>query len=280
MSFTYIDTHVHFWDRQVLPYPWLDAVPAIAGPHTPEELHREAAPPGPAQIVFVECGAPWLDEVRWVEQLAAREPRIAAIVAKLMVNEGATTVANLAELKKHPLVRGVRHLTQHEPDPDYCARPEFIAGVRAVGAAGLSFDLCCFHHQLPAVVHLVRACPETRFILDHFGKPGIKAGLLDPWREHIRALAALPNVDCKLSGLVTEADHTAWTIDQLRPYVDHMLATFGPGRMLFGGDWPVAKLAASYPRWLDTVRQLVSHVSAPDQDAIFRRNALRVYRLD
>lgn len=281
MSFTFIDTHVHFWDQQVLPCPWLVEVPSIAGPHTPEVLRREAGSgvEGPAQIVFVECGAPWLDEVKWVEQLAAREPRITAIVAKLMVNEGAQTVAGLAELKRHPLVRGVRHLIQHEPDPDFCARPEFIAGVQAVGAAGMSFDLCCFHHQLPAVIRLVSACPATRFILDHFGKPGIKAGLLDPWREHIRTLAALPNVDCKLSGLITEADHAAWTAGQLRPYVEHVLATFGPARLMFGGDWPVAKLAGAYPRWLETAGALVSHLSSAEQAAIFSGNARRVYRL-
>ncbi len=280
MSFPFIDTHVHFWDRGVLPCPWLDEQPSIAGPHTPATLHAEATTGLPEKIVFVECGAPWLDEVKWVEQLAAREPRIVAIVAKCMMNEGAVTVANLAELRRHPLVRGVRHLIQHEPDPDFCARPEFIAGVQACGEAGLSFDLCCFHHQRPAVGRLVRACRGTRFILDHFGKPGIRAGLIDPWREHIRELAAMPHVDCKLSGIITEADHAAWTTDQLRPYVEHVLATFGPSRVLFGGDWPVAKLAGAYPRWLDTARALVSHVSPADQDAIFRGNARRVYRLN
>lgn len=280
MSFPFVDSHVHFWDQQVLPYPWLVEVPKIAGRHTPAELLHESAGRSPEKIVFVECGAPWLDEVGWVERLAASEPRIAGIVAKCMVNEGATTVAHLAELKKHLLVRGVRHLIQHEPDPDFCARPEFIAGVRAAGAVGLSFDLCCFHHQMPAVVRLARACPDTRLILDHFGKPGIRARLLDPWRAHLAELASLPNVDCKLSGLITEADHAAWQPADLKPYVNHALATFGPGRLLFGGDWPVAKLAGAYPRWLEVARGLVAHLTADEQDAIFRRNALRVYRLN
>lgn len=279
MSFRFIDTHVHFWDQRVMPYPWLAEVPAIAGPHTPAELRAEAGANHPEKIVFVECGAPWLDEVEWVEKLAATEPRIAGIVAKCLVNAGPATAAALAELRRHPLVRGVRHLTQHQPDPGYCAQPDFIAGAQAVGAAGLSFDLCCFHPQLPAVIELVRACPGTRFILDHFGKPGIRDREIDAWRRHLRELAALPNVDCKLSGLITEADPAAWLPADLRPYVDHALATFGPQRLLFGGDWPVVKLAGAYTRWLDTARELVSHLSAPDQDAIFRRNALRVYRL-
>lgn len=280
MPFAFIDSHVHFWDQRTLPYPWLAEVPAIAGPHTPAELRAEAGENFPEKIVFVECGAPWLDEARWVSQLAAAEPRIAGLVAKCMMNEGAATVSKLAELKKLPLVRGVRHLIQHEPDPDFCSRPEFIAGVRAVGAAGLSFDLCCFHHQMPAVVRLARACPDTRLILDHFGKPGIRARLLDPWRAHFAELAALPNVDCKLSGLITEADHGSWQPDDLRPYVAHALATFGPARLLFGGDWPVAKLAGAYPRWLEVARGLVAHLSVEEQDAIFRRNAKRVYRLN
>lgn len=279
MNFTFVDSHVHFWDQQVLPYPWLSEVPAIAGRHTPAELRQEAGAGLPDQLVFVECGAPRIDEVRWVERLAAGDLRIAAIVAKCPMNAGDETETVIAELTQHRLVRGVRHLIQHEPDPDFCARPDFVAGVQAVGAAGLSFDLCCFHHQLPAVIRLVQACPGTRFILDHFGKPGIRAGLLDPWREHISKLAALPNVDCKLSGLITEADHAAWTLEHLRPYVDHVLAVFGPSRLMFGGDWPVAKLAGAYPRWLDTARQLVSHVPPEGQAAIFGGTARRVYRL-
>jgi L-fuconolactonase len=280
MSFAFIDTHVHFWDQRVMPYPWLAEVPSIAGPHTPADLKAEAGTDFPAKIVFVECGAPGLDEVKWIAQLAAREPRIAGIVAKVAIDAGPATAAAIAELKRQPLARGVRHNFQDEPDPDYCARPKFIAGVRSLGAAGLSFDLCGRHHQLPAAVRLVQACPDTRFILDHFGKPGIKARLLDPWREHITALAAQPNVDCKLSGLVTEAHHVTWMINDLRPYVDHVLATFGPARLLFGGDWPVAKLAASYTRWLDTARTLVSHLPLAAQTAIFHDNARRVYRLD
>ena len=280
MNIGFVDTHVHFWDQRVLPYPWLAEVPAIAGPHTPAELAAERGAPGPDKIVFVECGAPGLDEVRWVEALAAREPRLAGIVAKTAVNAGPATSAAIAEFRRHPLVRGVRYVFQDEPDPDFCARPEFLAGVTELGAAGLSFDVCCRHHQLPAVIRLVQGCPGTRFVLDHAGKPDIRGGQLEPWRTHIGALAALPNVVCKFSGLITEADHGGWTAGQLRPFVDTLLAAFGPARLLFGSDWPVVKLAGSYTRWLDTACALVSHLSLPDKTAIFRLNAVRVYRLD
>jgi L-fuconolactonase len=279
MSFTYIDAHTHFWDQRTLSYPWLAEMPALGGRHTPDELRQQAGAVSPSQIVFVECGAPWLGEVRWVEALAARESRITGIVARCDMNAGDATTAAIDELRRHPLVRGVRHSVQDEPDPGVFVARDFVAAIRQLGAAGLSFDLCCRHHQLPAIVELCRACPDTRFILDHCGKPGIRAGRLDPWREHIRALAALPNVDCKLSGLITEAEPAAWTIDQLRPYVDQVLWSFGASRVLFGGDWPVVTLAASYPRWLDTARELVSRVPPAGQDAIFTGNARRAYRL-
>lgn len=274
----FIDSHMHFWDRALMPYLWLHEVPSIWHRHTTENLRAEAGDILPEKIVFVEAGAPWLDEVKWVEQLAAADPRIAAIVCKMTINAGAQTTADIAEAKKHPLIRGVRHHFEHDA-VDYCARPEFVAGVRQLAATGLSFDICGKHPQMPAIVELVRQCPEVSFILDHAGKPGIRAGLLDPWREHIRELAALPNVVCKFSGLVTEADPQHWTIAQLQPYVAHLLDTFGPSRLLFGGDWPVAKLATGYRRWLDTARALVAHLTPAEQTAIFHDSAARIYRL-
>lgn len=277
MPFT--DSHMHFWNRGVLKdYTWLHEVPSIAHAHDPHTLAQEAAGDLPDRIVFVECGAPWLEEVKWVEQLAAREPRIRAIVAKIAIDAGAQTTADITELRRHPLVRGVRHHFEHAP-LDYCARPAFIAGVRQLAAAGLSFDICCKHPQLTAVIELVRQCPAVTFILDHGGKPGIRDGLLDPWREHIRTLAGSPNLVCKLSGLVTEADHANWTADQLQPYITHLVETFGPSRLLFGGDWPVAKLACGYQQWLQLARQFTAHLRPAEQAAIFHENATRIYRI-
>jgi L-fuconolactonase len=276
---TFVDSHMHFWDRTLMPYTWLHEVPTIWDRHTPENLRQEVAGSLPDKIVFVECGAPWFEELKWVEQLASTEPRLRGIVAKTTMNAGTQPSADLAILRQHPLVRCVRHHFEHEQDPDYCARPEFIRGVKELADAGLSFDICCKHPMLPAAIKLVRSCPEVQFVLDHAGKPGIRAGLLDPWRDHIRSLARLPNLVCKFSGLVTEADHQHWTGAQLRPFVDHLLETFGPSRLLFGGDWPVAKLASGYVRWLDTARELVASPSREEQAMIFKHNAERVYRI-
>lgn len=278
----FIDTHVHFWDRAQLPYPWLDEFPAITGPHTPAHLQREAGAEFPSRIVFVQAAGDatrWLDEVHWIESLAVDEPSIAGIVAYAPMDADGTTTAALTELARHRLVRGVRHNIQGASDPDFCTRDAFVAGVSELPAHNLSFDLCCKHHQLASVIELVRRCPRTSFILDHIGKPDIRAGLLDPWREHIRQLARLPNVVCKLSGLVTEADPATWQPAQLRPYVGHLLTTFGPTRLLFGSDWPVVKLGATYLHWLETVRTLLAPLTANEINAIFYDNARRIYRL-
>ncbi len=271
----FIDAHMHFWDRNLMPYTWLHEVPSIWDRHTFDTLKSESSEL-PEKVVFVEAGAPPFDEVQWVESLAASEPRITAIVAKITINAGDETDAQLAKLQGHPMVRGVRHIFQDDA-PDYCARPEFIAGVQKL--RGLSFDICCKYPHFPAVIELVRQCPQTRFILDHLGKPGIRDHLLDPWRSHMNTLASFPNIVCKFSGMVTEADHKTWTPEDLQPYVNTLLETFGPARILFGGDWPVAKLASPYKRWLETARAFVSQLSAAEQQAIFCDNAIRIYRL-
>ncbi len=144
---------------------------------------------------------------------------------------------------------------------------------------GYSFDLCIRHQQLPVITELVRRCPDVTFILDHCGKPGIRQQLLDPWRVELERLAAFPNVCCKVSGLLTEADPQKWQIADLVPYVAHAIAVFGERRILFGGDWPVMLHAGSYTRWVEVVTQLIASLPASAQRAIWRENARRYYRL-
>jgi L-fuconolactonase len=277
-----VDAHVHFWDGARMPYPWLAEVPAIADSHSPRELASEAGASTPGAIVFVEAGAAAghaRAEVDWISELAAQDPRIVAIVAQLAVHRGAETEEALPALASHGLVRGVRHNLQDEPEPELCLRRSFLDGVARVGEAGLTFDVCIRHRQLPACIELVRRCPGTVFVLDHAGKPDIRGGVVDPWGAHIAELARLPNVVCKLSGLVTEADPARWTPAVLRPYVDHLLGCFGPGRLLFGSDWPVVKLAASYRRWLEVALELLEPLSAAERAAVLGGNARRIYRL-
>lgn len=279
-NFPLVDAHVHFWDPAVQPYPWLNDVPVLNGRRGPAEYRAAAGTVAVAKGVFVQCGAAdGAAEVQWVNQLAATDPRIAGIVAQAPLEQGEAVAPGLERLAALPRVKGVRRLLQDEPDDAYCLRPDFVRGVRLLPRFGLTFDLCIYHRQLAPVIRLVQQCPEVGFVLDHLGKPGVRARQLDPWRAELRALAALPNVVCKLSGLATEADHAHWTAADLRPYLDHALECFGPARLLFGGDWPVSTLATDYPRWVATVDEALAGCSEDEQRRIYRSNAEAFYRI-
>jgi len=278
-ALSFVDAHVHFWDPAHLEYPWLGGTPAIAGPHLPGDLLAEAGARAPEAVVFVqaECDrGRFLEEAAWVASLG--EGRLAGIVAFAPMNRGPATQEAIARLAREPLVRGVRHNVQDDPDPRLCRRPEFVDGVRRLGEASLTFDLCLRASQLPLIAELISDCPATQFVLDHAAKPEIRHGALDPWRAGIDAVARQPNVVCKLSGLLTEAAPGAG-VEALRPYAAHVLDRFGPDRVLFGSDWPVLKLASSYGAWLDMARALVEPLAPAAQRAIFSGTARRVYRL-
>ena len=186
----------------------------------------------------------------------------------------------MAKIAKLSVIRGVRRLIQNEPDPEFVLRPAFLEALKLLPKYNLSFDICIFHHQLPNVLEMVRRCPEVSFILDHIAKPGIKAGLVEPWRRHIRELAGLPNVVCKLSGVTTEADHGSWTREQLRPYLDYVIESFGVDRLIYGGDWPVSELAGTYAQWIETLDWATSAMSPAEKRKLFRDNGIKAYRLE
>jgi L-fuconolactonase len=281
-QFPLIDTHVHLWDPARLRYPWLAGVPKLNRPHLVADFDRARGPVQVGKMVFVECGRDPRDaqaEAEWVAGLARNEPRLRGIVAHAALEQGDAINDALVRLAALPLVRGVRRLLQEEKDDAFCLRPDFVRGVQALHAHGLSFDLCIYHRQLASVIKLVRQCPDVSFVLDHIGKPAIKAGTLDPWRAELRELAQLENVWCKISGLVTEADHAAWTAADLRPYIDHTIACFGFDRVMFGGDWPVSTLASDYPRWVATLDEALKGCSPDELHRLYVRNAEDFYRV-
>lgn len=185
----------------------------------------------------------------------------------------------LDALAETGLLRGIRRLIQHRPDPEFCLRPDFIAGVRLLPEYDLVFDVCITHDQLPNAIAFMRQCPDVTFVLDHIGKPEIRTGLMQPWKDQITELAHMPNVNCKISGVLTEADHHAWTREQVRPYVAHCIESFGFDRIMFGGDWPVVELAGDLPGWVGIVDWIVGGCSQHEKQRLFRDNAIRVYRL-
>jgi L-fuconolactonase len=276
------DAHVHLWNPEWLRYAWLDSIPALNRPFLPADYCKAHTGLAPAKLIFVEGGcdpAQGLQEVQWVSELARHERRLAGIVAQAAVERGEAVREELTVLARYPLVRGVRRLLQGETDADFCLRPEFVAGVNLLANFKFTFDLCIRHEQLPAVTELVRRCPEVTFVLDHLGKPPVRRGMLDPWRRHLAALAAQPNIACKLSGLTTEADGQRWQPADLRPYLDYGLISFGFDRVLFGSDWPVATLATTCERWLEVVQTAVSSATETDRRQLFQANAERIYRV-
>jgi L-fuconolactonase len=277
-----IDAHLHLWDPARFAYPWLADFPSLAKAHGPAELEAALGSLEVTGLVFVQCDcepAQAAREVDWVRGLAATETPIGAIVAGLQVELGEEVRGQLEAYAADPRVKGVRRLIQSEQDPDFCLRPDFVQGVGRLAAHDLSFDLCLRHEQLEAVTRLVGLLPDVRFVLDHLAKPDVRAGALDPWRARLRELAARPNVVCKLSGLVTEADHAAWTPEDLRPFVDHAVDCFGFERLMFGSDWPVSTLAGGYRAWVEALDSLLAGISLDEARQFWRESAARTYRM-
>ncbi len=282
-TYPIVDTHMHLWDPEHFRMSWVDGDTLLNQRYTLDVYAAQTTGIPIEAMVFVECGIEpqyALLEAQWVVACAEANARIQGIVAACPLEFGLRTRSYLEALVAlGPRIKGVRRNIQDEADPNFCLQPDFVRAVQLLADYHLSFDLCIRHWQLPAVTALVRQCPDTQFILDHLGKPNAQEHVLDPWREQLRALAALPNVACKISGLVTEADHAVWKVDDLAPYVEHVLEAFGEDRALFGGDWPVMLLASSYSRWFEAVQALTAGLTEAAQRKFWHENARRLYRL-
>jgi L-fuconolactonase len=282
-DFPIVDSHVHLYDPALLPYHWLKNAPPINKRHLSEDYTAQTRPVVVEKLVFVEVDVEvgrHVDEARWVGELSKADKRVAGIVAAVPLERGRAIEPDLQVLSRLPLVKGVRRLIQHfVKEPGWCLQPDFIAGMKLLPQYGLTFDLCILHPQFGDMLELVRRCPEVTFMLDHIGKPGIKEGIREPWWRQMRELAGMPNVVCKLSGVVTEADHSKWTYDEVAPYMTHTIECFGFDRVAFGGDWPVSELAARYPEWVGVVDRVTAGASRSDLDKLYRETAIRFYRL-
>jgi len=277
-----IDSHVHFWDPAHLRYDWLVGAPSIRRPFLPSDLPRQGPGWALAGLVFVQadCAAEQGQaEVDWVAGLAASDPVIRGIVAFAPLELGAAARPHLEWLSRQPLVKGVRRLIQAEA-PGFAVAPVFVRGVTLLAEYGLSFDIAVRNNQLDEALSLIRQCPGVRFVLDHIGNPDIKEGRREPWQQQLAAIAAEPNVVCKVSGVATRADQAHWQPAELRPYIEYVLDTFGPERVLFGSDWPVVTLAAQYEQWVEVLLAVASARPEAEQAKLFGGNTQQVYRLD
>ena len=283
-NFPIVDAHVHLWDPTHFRMAWLDGNEHLGKPFGLKEYAEHTAGIQVEAMVYLEVDLATdyrLLEAKWVADLALKEDRIKGIVASAPMEYGKQVRAFLQALvATSPRVKGVRRLTQGEADPEYCLQPRFLDGIRLLPEYGLSFDIGINFRQLGPSVEMVRRCPETQFILDHIAKPNIREQKMDPWRGQIEELAKLPNVVCKVSGVATETRGEDWTVEEVAPYIEHVLDTFGEDRVVYGGDWPVVLNASSYKRWYDTLDQITASRSETFKRKLWNTNAKRFYRLD
>jgi L-fuconolactonase len=273
-----IDAHQHFWRYSQAEYAWIDdSMETLRRDFLPENLAPELAACGVGGVVCVQARQS-LEETAWLLGFARRHAFIRGVVGwvPLVDPRLPEIVAPLAEDRK---LVGARHVVQGEPDDDFILREDFNAGIRALRPLSLRYDILVFERHLPQTIRFVDRHPDQVFVLDHIAKPRIRERILSPWRENIFELSKRPNVYCKLSGLVTEADPANWSPADLAPYIDTVLEAFGPRRLMFGSDWPVCLLGVTYSRWLSVVLGALSGLSAAEQQRICSATAIEAYGL-
>jgi predicted TIM-barrel fold metal-dependent hydrolase len=245
-----------------------DYLSAVQGLNVVKSVHLEADVDEPYM----------LDETQHLLALAQRADNPLEGVVACGRPESEDFKSYLDKIAAYPKIKGIRRVLHTQPDA-LGQGATFLKNVAALSDYGLSFDICVLARQLPIAINLVSQCPDVVFILDHCGVPQVKEKHLDPWRSHITEIARLPNVSCKISGLVAYADSERWTAEDLRPFVEHVIAAFGWDRILFGSDWPVCTLSASYRQWVEALQALTHEAGETNQKKLFYDNAIRVYRL-
>lgn len=281
-NFPIVDSHVHLYDVKRLSYGWLSGVPKINRTYLLEDFDKARAHVEVEKIVFAEVAVDpglHIEEAKFIQDMAAGDKRLCGMIAHLPLEKGPEVERDLEKLKQFGTLRGIRRLIEIERNPAFCLEPAFLAALKLLPKHGLSFDICIKHWAMAYALELVRRCPDVSFVLDHIGKPDIKNGLREPWWSQIRELAKMPNVVCKISGVVTEADHQSWKPEHVKPYVAHVIEAFGFDRVMYGSDWTVSELTHRYPDWVAIVDDVVKGSSDAEQRKLFRDTAIRTYRL-
>ena len=252
-----------------------------------ELLFRDYLPPmlapilnrrGVDQTILVQASNS-VEETRWLLEVATENSFIGGVVGWVDLQSD-DVARQLDEFTAYAKFKGVRHLVESEAADDWLTQASVIRGMRELGSRGLAYDLLVHTRHLQHAERTVKQCPDSRFVIDHMAKPPIARGEIDEWARGLKQLAAHPNVSCKLSGLVTEANRKNWRVEDLKPYVETALEYFGPKRMMFGSDWPVCLLAATYEQVLEAFQTLLADLSEADRDSIFSKNASAFYRIE
>ena len=273
-----IDTHHHFWKYSTQDYGWMsDRMQVIRRDFLPADLKAEISAAGIDGVVSVQARQE-LRENSFLLDFAAQNDFIRGVVGWVPLID-ANVKGELERLASNKKLKGIRHVLHDEADERYMLRDDFNRGIGLLKDFNLAYDILIFEKHLPQTLQFVDRHPEQVFVLDHVAKPRIKDGYLSPWQSNIVQLAHRPNIYCKISGMVTEADWQNWTEEQLQPYLETVLGAFGTKRLMFGSDWPVCLLACPYKRWVEVVEHFLSQLSADEQARIMGQNAAEVYRL-
>ena len=278
---TIIDTHLHLIYREVLRYPWIKDVPPLQQDFSIERYWSEAARCGIGAALHMEVDVDALDieaETDNVRRLSAKFGGLLRGAISACRPESDDFPAFLERQITDPFVKGFRRVLHVMPD-DLSQSSVFRANIARLKGIGRPFDLCVLPHQIETVIALVDLCPDVQFVLDHCGVPAIKEKKEHPWRENIREIAKRPNVVVKISGVVAYADEKTWTLDDIRPYVEHAIASFGWDRVVWGSDWPVCTLTASLSTWVAAAQAITQACSVDERRKLFADNARRIWRL-
>lgn len=273
-----IDSHQHFWKYDPVQYPWInEKLAVLKRDFLPEHLAAELASAGLEGCVAVQARQT-VEESRWLLRLADQHAIIKGVVGWVDLRSPRVE-EQLAELCAHKKFRGVRHVVQDEPDDNFMLGKEFQNGIAKLEQFNLAYDILIFPRQLPAAIELVRQFPEQKFVLDHIAKPSIRDQKVSPWEQQIRELAKHQNVWCKISGMVTEAKWHEWKEEDFKPYLDIVFEAFGEDRLMYGSDWPVCLLSASYQEVFALLSSYLRHSTQSVKERVLSFNAVDFYRL-
>ena len=273
-----IDAHQHCWIYDPEEYPWMeDDMACLKADYMPPDLHQHLQRHEIDGSLLVQVRQS-LDETRWMLELAEKYLYILGVVGWVDFRSPEVG-AQLDEFKDHPKLRGVRHLVQGEEDDYYLTRSDFCRGVREAADRGLTYDILVYPHQLEAAISFADRFPDAPLVLDHLAKPYIAKGEVEPWASQIKRLAERPNVACKISGMVTEANWEEWKKDDFHPYLDVCFEAFGEDRLIFGSDWPMCELAGGYMKMAAVTADYAARTSSEAREKLFGRNAVRWYGL-
>lgn len=273
-----IDSHHHFWSYDPVEYGWIDdAMRSIRRDFLPEHLRAEIAAAGVDGVISVQARQS-LIETQWLLEFARQHDFIKGVVGWVEL-VSPKVAGELERFAANPKLKSIRHVVQGEPDDNFILRDDFNRGIRELKQFQLAYDILIFERHLPQTIKFVDAHPDQVFVLDHIAKPRIKADAFEPWNQNLRKLAQRPNVYCKVSGMVTEADYATWTEAQLQRYFDAALEAFGPQRLMFGSDWPVCLVACGYARWQQLVSSWIAKFSASEQARVLGGTAIEAYKL-